>query len=116
MICIIAHLCWKVKGHGEASSALRKQKMIALIRLFCTSKASILAHRPEAGTIHAGMDTTCKWEFARIAELFMDIEALKVFIGRQIWYVDMRTGSKGAWWLRCPGASLTCRCIAPLVS
>ena len=52
IIGVIAHLGRKIEGHGKASCALREEEVIAFIRLFRRGETSVLAHSPEARTIH----------------------------------------------------------------
>src|SRR5437763_1265880 len=94
MIGVIAHLGREIESDGETCRTLRKQEMVALIRLFCCAEACILAHRPQARTIHSGMNAACERKFAWIAQLIMSVEILQVFFTGQVWHLNMRACDK----------------------
>src|SRR5438270_13746603 len=111
MIGVIAHLSREIESDGETCRTLRKQEMVALIRLFCRAEACVLAHRPQARTIHSGLNAACERKFAWIAQLIMSVEILQVFFADQVWHLNMRARDKLLLPLRCffPG-------LAPLLS
>ncbi len=61
---------------------MRKQVLVALVGLLGIAHAGILAHGPEASTIHGGLDTAGVRKFAGISDIAIVIPTLK--IGRYI--------------------------------
>src|SRR5438067_1175401 len=89
--------------------------MVALIGFFCSAKTCILAHRPQARTIHAGMNAASERKFAWIAQLSMSVKILQVFCTGQVWHFNMRACDKLLLPLRCFFPGLVGRCLAPLL-
>src|SRR5712691_1334442 len=116
MIGVIAHLGREIESEGETRRTLRKQEMVALIRLFCRAEACVLAHRPRARAIHSGMNAACERKFTRIAQLIMSVEILQVFFTCQVWHLNLRACDKLLLPLCCFFPGLAGRCLAPLLS
>src|SRR5438105_1441269 len=116
MIGVIAHMGREIESDEETCRTLRKQEMVALIRLFCCAEACILAHRPQARTIHSGMNAACERKFAWIAQLIMGVEILQVFFTGQVWHLNMRACDTLLLPLSCFFPGLAGRFLAPLRS
>src|SRR6266566_2720108 len=116
MISVIAHLGREIESDGETRRALREQEMVAFIRLFRRAEAGILAHCPQARTIHARVNASCERKFAWIAQLIMSVEILQVFFTGQVWHLNMRACDKLLLPLRRFFPGLVGRCLAPLLS
>ena len=83
------HLSGEVQCDGEAGAALLDQVTITLISLFCSCKACILTHGPEAVTVHIFTDTAGKGVLSGFAELFSSVEALNIF--RSVYALELVT-------------------------
>src|SRR5690242_6367548 len=72
-----------------------KQVAVALIGFLSGGVASVLAHRPQASTIHRRLDATCIWILAGVAELLRRIPITQVFGGVERLHLDLGAGGEG---------------------
>ena len=77
VVGVVADLRGEVEGDGEAGLTVLQQIAIALVGLFGAGEAGILAHGPEAGAIHGGLDAAGEGVFAGEAEL---VHVVGVFV------------------------------------
>ncbi len=87
VVGIVADLRGEVEGDGEAGLTVLEEIAIALIGIFGAGEAGILAHGPEAGAIHGGLDAAGEGVFAGEAEL---VEV----VGVVVWGRGRRGSSK----------------------
>jgi len=68
MVRVHADLRGKIEGDGEAGLTLAQEIAIALVGFGGRGEAGVLAHGPEAATVHGGVDAAGERVFARIAD------------------------------------------------
>ena len=64
MVGVHAHLGGQIEGYGESGGALREQVAIALVAFFGGAEAGVLAHGPEARSVHVPIDAAGVGELA----------------------------------------------------
>src|SRR5262249_57840099 len=63
------HLGRQIERDGEPGLALLQEEAVALVRLGGGAEARVLAHGPEALSVHLRMDAAGEWKFSRLAQV-----------------------------------------------
>src|SRR5262249_48201127 len=66
---VVAHLGRQIERDGEPGLALLQEEAVALVRLGGGAEARVLAHGPEALSVHLRMDAAGEWKFSRLAQV-----------------------------------------------
>ena len=82
MVRVHADLCRQIEGNGQSGGAMREQVLVTLVGFFRVAHAGILAHGPEAATVHGGLHAPRKRELAGVADVAVIVPAFE--IGRRI--------------------------------
>ena len=89
-IGIEAHLGRQVKGDGQPRLALLEEVAEAGVRLCRRGKPGVLAHRPEAASVHRGLDTAREGELTRTREILVLVQRDDIGRGVQVANLDPR--------------------------
>jgi hypothetical protein len=68
MVGVVSHLRRKVEGNAQPGDAMRKEVLISSVGFFSRAETRILAHRPQATSVHRRLDAARERKFAREAK------------------------------------------------
>ena len=92
VVGVVAHLRRQVEGDGDAGLPLLQQIAIAPVGVGGVAEAGVLAHRPQAAAVHAGLDAAGEGELAGIAQLALVVPVRQV-VGT-VQRLDLRAGAR----------------------
>ena len=95
MITVVTHLRWQVERTTETRLASLEQKLESLIGVGCAAEARVLAHGPQAVSVHRWVNATCVWRLAGCTQLALAIEAGQRLVAVQRLDGDSRVGLAG---------------------
>src|SRR5208282_1409839 len=81
MVRVHADLRWQIERYGKAGLAFAEEIAIALVGFDGGAEAGVLAHGPEAASVHGGVDAAGVRKFAGVADARLRIGAIEIVWG-----------------------------------